>query len=192
MMPGKLGRDRPVWVVVRASLRARRKLRAVVKVGCCYPAGRYIPEIQYTRRTIVDIAGAKAHHPKLVRTAQVRQLMHGDHPTARANAWLGLRITKGVGSMWCAYAFAAIALISLPAALSSGDLIIIVSWVAQTFIQLVLLPVIIVGQNVQAAASDARAEADHETLTAVHALTVAVHEINEQQSLILERLDTRG
>ena len=65
---------------------------------------------------------------------------------------------------------------------SSGDLIIIVSWVAQTFIQLVLLPVIIVGQNVQAAASDARAEADHETLTAVHALTVAVHEINEQQS----------
>jgi hypothetical protein len=90
--------------------------------------------------------------------------------------------------MWMAYIFAAIALISLPAALASGQVIIIVAWIAQTFLQLVLLPIIIVGQNVIQAANDARAEADHETLVAIHQLTVEVHSINESQTVILERL----
>ena len=76
--------------------------------------------------------------------------------------------------MWTAYIFAAIAVISLPAALASGDNIIIVAWVAQTFLQLVLLPVIIVGQNVQAAAADKRAEA---TYLDAEAIMAAVNEI---------------
>ena len=63
------------------------------------------------------------------------------------NNRLALKITRAVGSMWCAYAFAAIALVSLPAALGSGSLIVIVAWVAQTFLQLVLLSIIIVGQD---------------------------------------------
>jgi prefoldin subunit 5 len=52
--------------------------------------------------------------------------------------------------------------VSLPAALSSGNEIVIVSWVAQTFLQLVLLPIIIVGQNIQAKSSDERAIATYE------------------------------
>ena len=72
------------------------------------------------------------------------------------NAKLALVITRSVGTMACAYLFAAIALISLPAALSSGQVIIIVAWIAQTFLQLVLLSIIMVGQRVQSAASDAR------------------------------------
>jgi hypothetical protein len=51
--------------------------------------------------------------------------------------------------MWCAYIFAAIALISLPSAIKSHDPIVIVAWVAQTFLQLVLLSIIMVGQDVQ-------------------------------------------
>ena len=50
--------------------------------------------------------------------------------------------------MWCAYIFAALALISLPAAIRSGDVVVIVAWVAQTFLQLVLLSIIMVGQKV--------------------------------------------
>ena len=84
------------------------------------------------------------------------------------------------------YGFAGIALISLPAAIASREVVVIVSWVAQTFLQLVLLPIIIVGQNVIQAANDARAEADHETLTAVHRITVEVHAINEAQTAILK------
>ena len=55
------------------------------------------------------------------------------------NLWLAQKITSGVATMWCAYLFAAIALISLPKAIQSGDSIVIISWVAQTFLQLVLL-----------------------------------------------------
>src|ERR1700716_326081 len=83
------------------------------------------------------------------------------------NAKVALVITRSVGTMACAYLFAAIALISLPAAITSGQVIVIVGWVAQTFLQLVLLSIVMVGQSVQSAASDARAAkefADAETI----------------------------
>jgi hypothetical protein len=51
--------------------------------------------------------------------------------------------------------------------LMSGSAIIIVAWIAQTFLQLVLLPVIIVGQNIQAAASDDRANATYKDAGAI-------------------------
>jgi low affinity Fe/Cu permease len=77
------------------------------------------------------------------------------------NTKLAAKITSGVSTMWCAYAFALIALISLPAALKSGDLIIIVAWVAQTFLQLVLLSIIMVGQNVSSAAVEQKINETH-------------------------------
>jgi hypothetical protein len=89
------------------------------------------------------------------------------------NAKVALVITRSVGTMACAYVFALIALISLPDAIKAGRPAII-SWIAQTFLQLVLLSIIMVGQSVQTAASDARSAkefADTET--------------------ILDRLDTR-
>ena len=72
------------------------------------------------------------------------------------NGWLAITITNGVGTMWCAYAFTALALISLPTAIAGGTGPL-VSWVAQTFLQLVLLSIIMVGQKVAAAASDKQA-----------------------------------
>lgn len=137
------------------------------------------------------ITKAKAHLPQLVLTRHVHKDVHGSSPIGLFNTRFAVTITKIVGSMWCAYAFALLAVISLPAALMSGSPIIIVGWSAQTFLQLVLLPIIIVGQNVQAAASDARAESDHETLVAIHTLTSEVHTINEQQTKILDLLADR-
>jgi len=138
-----------------------------------------------------EIERAKAHRPRLVLSNDVHQQIHGSGVLGRFNTRLALAITKSVGTMWVAYVFAGIALVSLPAAIASGETIIIVSWIAQTFLQLVLLPIIIVGQNVIQAANDARAEADHETLTAVHRLTIEVHAINEAQSEILRELRRR-
>ena len=86
---------------------------------------------------------------------------------ARVNTRAAVVITVAVGSMWCAYAFALLAFVSLPAALKTHDKIIIVAWIAQTFLQLVLLPIIIVGQNVQAAAADKRAQATYDDADAV-------------------------
>jgi hypothetical protein len=73
------------------------------------------------------------------------------------NAKIAVFLTNIVGSMWCAYVFAGIALIGLPPALKPGGEGVI-SWIAQTFLQLVLLSVIMVGQNVQSEASDVRSQ----------------------------------
>jgi hypothetical protein len=140
----------------------------------------------------LDIATARTHEHRLIESSHGHRAVHGTRAAGRLNAFVAVHVTRAVGSMWCAYAFAALALVSLPRAIQSGDTVIIVSWISQTFLQLVLLSVIIVGQNVLAAASDARAETDHRTLQAIHTLTVAIHEINEGQNQILERLDKRS
>ena len=113
-------------------------------------------------------------HPRLaelnlrqpIKIAQIRGVNH-KNAIIRFNARFGLWITVIVGTMWCAYAFTVIALISLPAAVRSHDAIIIVAWIAQTFLQLVLLPIIIVGQNIQAKAADKRAEETYKDAEAV-------------------------
>jgi hypothetical protein len=97
------------------------------------------------------------------------------------NGKVALGITAIVGTMWAAYLFTLLALVSLPSALASGDKIIIVAWIAQTFLQLVLLPVIIVGQNIQGKASDKRAEATYKDAEAV------LHECLELQAHLMEQ-----
>ena len=94
----------------------------------------------------------------------------------RFNAWLAVKITEGVGTMWCAYAFAALALVSLPSAIRSGSAVTLVSWICQTFLQLVLLSIILVGQNVLAAAADKRAEATYEDADAVLQTALAIQQ----------------
>ncbi|MCL4377940.1 MAG: hypothetical protein M1409_06110 [Actinobacteria bacterium] len=116
------------------------------------------------------ITKAKACSHNLFLNQHAYKVVHGQSRIGLFNTRIAVKITNAVGSMWCAYVFAIIALVSLPAAIMSHDPIIIVSWIAQTFFQLVLLPIILVGQNVQAAASDAQARSDHETLMAIHTL----------------------
>jgi hypothetical protein len=118
------------------------------------------------------------------------------------NAKFAVLITRGVGTMACAYLFCVIALVSLPAilieagALTRSDvpsfltkpgLILIVAWIAQTFIQLVLLSIIMVGQNVQSVASDARSQHTYEDAVAI----LDRLDINTEGGLkaILDRID---
>jgi hypothetical protein len=53
---------------------------------------------------------------------------------------------------------------------------------------ILVILVILVGQNVISAAQDARAETDHETLTALHTMNVRQLQLLEQQEQILEML----
>jgi hypothetical protein len=86
---------------------------------------------------------------------------------AKFNRAVGIGIANGVATMWCAYAFAVLALVSLPAAIQASFLtggfkpLPIVTWIAQTFLQLVLLSVILFGQNMQSEKADARGEATY-------------------------------
>ncbi len=104
------------------------------------------------------------------------------------NERIGLAVTKRVGTMWAAYVFFGLSLVSLPAALASGNVIVIVSWVAQTFLQLVLLPIIIVGQNIQAKASDERAIATYDDAGAILEETRQIQEHLKAQDAAISKL----
>jgi|GEM_PF-556512 len=113
---------------------------------------------------------------------------------ARLNKALAVKITGWVGSMSCAWIFCLLALASLPAVLTqafhlhvfpswliSVGLIALVAWIAQTFLQLVLLSIILVGSNVQAEASDARAAKAFEDVEVLRAdLTIALDRLDER------------
>jgi len=129
-----------------------------------------VTPIEYTHIPHPHIARRKKQGPVKVADQLPRANAYN-----RFNAWLALKITNGVGTMLCAYIFAIIAFISLPAAIQSGQLIVIISWIAQTFLQLVLLSIIIVGQNIAATASDKRAESTYQDADAT------LHEAEEIQ-----------
>lgn len=112
------------------------------------------------------------------------------HPAEKArkigvNERFGLWVTKRVGTMWAAYLFFGLSLVSLPAAIASGNVIVMVSWIAQTFLQLVLLPIIIVGQNIQAASSEERAIATYEDAGAIleEAKEIQAHLAEQDKSI---------
>ena len=92
------------------------------------------------------------------------------------NGRVALIITNAVGTMWCAYLFALLALVSLPAAIAGGTATLI-SWIAQTFLQLVLLSVIMVGQKVAAKASDKQAMQTYEDAEALLKIQDEVHQL---------------
>ncbi len=107
------------------------------------------------------------------------------------NGRVGVFITTVVGTMWAAYLFTILALVSAPSAFASGDKIIIVAWVAQTFLQLVLLPIIIAGQNVQSAAADKRSQQTYSDAEAILAECLQLQAHLQAQDHVLEDLMTR-
>jgi hypothetical protein len=96
------------------------------------------------------------------------------------NGKVALILTTVVGTMWCAYAFAMLALVALPSAAGGGSLALI-QWVSQTFIQLVMLSVIMVGQNILARASDKRADMTYQDADATF------HESQQIQAHLMEQ-----
>jgi hypothetical protein len=91
------------------------------------------------------------------------------------------KITAFVSTMWCAYIFAAIALISLPAAIRTGDVVIIVAWIAQTFLQLVLLSIIMVGQQVSSKSVEEMIKETHAASLGEFELAKEARQIADQE-----------
>jgi hypothetical protein len=170
-----------------------------------HPQGTPLERLRARRQSTCEDAGMSkiydyVRHPRAdelhasgpVKTRDMRKL---DHPNwiVRFNARFGLCITLIVGTMWAAYLFTVLTLISAPAAFRSGDPLIIVAWVAQTFLQLVLLPIIIVGQNIQAKAADKRAEDTFKDAEAVlrEAEEIQKHLLAQDQAIasIVDRLE---
>jgi hypothetical protein len=127
-------------------------------------------------------------HPHVEKRKKSKPELTDKTPALSLNERIGLFITKTVGNMWAAYVFVAITLISLPAAIASGNELVIVAWIAQTFLQLVLLPIIIVGQNLQAAESEKRAIATYDDAGAILAEAKQLQEHLSVQDKTLNHL----
>lgn len=103
------------------------------------------------------------------------------------NGWLAVKITNAVGSMWCAYVFAILCFISLPEAIKGGTPSLI-AWICQTFLQLVLLSIIMVGQNVASEKSDRQLEQTFNDAEALLQINDEVHRLIKQNGELTERL----
>ncbi|MGC8862539.1 MAG: hypothetical protein ACP5R5_07160 [Armatimonadota bacterium] len=118
-------------------------------------------------------------------------------PSTRAarvgiNGRIAVALTAAVGTMWCAYAFAVLALLVVPQAMRGG-LLTFVQWLSQTFIQLVMLSVIMVGQNILGQAADKRSEMTYKDAEATfhEAQQIQAHLQAQDDAIntILERLE---
>ena len=114
-------------------------------------------------------------HPRIAERAKAGPHLRKDEHVG-FNGRIAILITNTVGTMWCAYAFAVLALISLPEAVKGGTGTLI-AWIAQTFLQLVLLSVIMVGQKVSAAASDKQALQTYKDAEALLEIQDEVHRL---------------
>ncbi len=124
-------------------------------------------------------------HPRIAQR-KTEMPVKTDDERVGMNGKVALIITAIIGTMWAAYLFTILALISLPAAITSGSVITIVAWVAQTFIQLVLLPIIIVGQNIQGKAADKRSEQTYKDAEAILSECLQLQQHLQAQDKILD------
>jgi len=121
-------------------------------------------------------------HPQDILEKQLRGLN-------KVNAWIAVKITNAVGTMWCAYLFFILDLFMLPPVIQAHSVMTWVTYIAQTVLQLVLLPIIMVGQNVIQSQNEAKANTDHKTLTYLATLQDEQMQELKNQTDILLRLE---
>jgi len=127
----------------------------------------------------VSIDFQHVQHPHIAKRKQTGPPKTTDEHVG-PNGKIALVLTTVVGTMWCAYAFAALALLVLPQAVGGG-LLTLIQWLSQTFIQLVMLSVIMVGQNILGRASDKRADLTYKDAEATF------HESQQIQAHLMEQ-----
>ncbi|MBV9232361.1 MAG: hypothetical protein JOZ18_23840 [Chloroflexi bacterium] len=123
------------------------------------------------------------HQPRNVNLVHEKERANGGF-----NEEVAIWLTKSVGTMWTAYTFALIAIIGLFAILGVFTPIValLVAWASQTLIQLVLLPVIMVGQNVLGRKAELQAdEAFHTTISTYHDIEQIMQHLCAQDAELL-------
>ncbi|MFI5264611.1 MAG: hypothetical protein ACHQM6_08860, partial [Candidatus Kapaibacterium sp.] len=125
------------------------------------------------------------HEPRNINKAHAEEQQAGGF-----NARLAVWLTKHVGTMWTAYSFLFISLIGLLAILGvlSPIVALLIAWVSQTFLQLVLLPIIMVGQNVLGRKSELMAEEQfNTTMKTYHDIEEIMIHLSAQDAELLKQ-----
>ena len=119
----------------------------------------------------------------------VNRVHEAEIAAAGFNTQIAVWLTEHVGTMWTAYAFAILAFVGLFAILGllSPKVVLLVAWLSQTFLQLVLLPVIMVGQNVLGRKSELQADEAYATTMKSYAdIEAVLKHLDKQDEKIYE------
>jgi len=128
------------------------------------------------------------HEPRQHQPRNVNRLHAAEQAAEGINTRVAVLLTKSVGTMWTAYAFAVLAFIGLFAILNllPPILILLIAFISQTFLQLVLLPVIMVGQNVLNRKSELQADEQfNTTMSTYHDIEQVMQHLSAQDAELL-------
>lgn len=128
------------------------------------------------------------HEPHQYQPRNVNRLHEAEQATAGINTRLAVALTKGVGTMWTAYTFVVLAVIGLFAILGllSPIVALLVAWTSQTFLQLVFLPIIMVGQNVLGRKQELQADEQFRTtMSTYHDIEEILKHLSAQDAELL-------
>ena len=130
------------------------------------------------------------HEPHQHQPRNVNLVHEEERAAGGLNETVAIWLTKSVGTMWTAYLFTLIAIVGLFAILGVFNPIIalLVAWASQTLIQLVLLPVIMVGQNVLGRKAELQAdEAFKTTMSTYHDIEQIMQHLSAQDAELLRQ-----
>jgi hypothetical protein len=128
------------------------------------------------------------HEPHLHEPRNANRLQEAEQAASGFNTRVAVALTKGVGTMWTAYSFAVLAVIGLFAILGllTPIIALLVAWASQTFLQLVFLPIILVGQNVLGRKSELQVDEQYRTtMSAYHDIEQILNHLSAQDAELL-------
>ena len=128
------------------------------------------------------------HEPHQHQPRNVNLLMEAEQAAAGFNSRLAVALTQGTGTMWTAYVFAILAFIGLFGLLGwlNPFVFLLTTWISQQFLQLVLLPVILVGQNVLSHKAELQADEQfHTTMSTYHDIEQIMQHLSAQDAELL-------
>jgi hypothetical protein len=125
-------------------------------------------------------------HPRIEQRKHEKPVKVDDERVG-INGKVALIITSVVGTMWCAYIFGVLGSIGIVAAVTNSvTVVLLVGAVSGYFLQLVLLPIIIVGQNIQGKASDKRSEQTYKDAEAILSECLQLQSHLQAQDTVLD------
>ena len=146
---------------------------------------------QQQQPTIPSSPPLYLHVPHPARAVRNANAVHTEEHLARSlNLRIAVVLTRFVGSMPTAYLFVLLALVGLLAILGIFPLLLVllVAWTSQTLLQLVLLPVIMVGQNVLSQKQEIQADEQfHAVLKSEHEIAEMIHHLDAQDDELLRQ-----
>lgn len=137
-----------------------------------------------TRRTLFQ------HTPFPHKPRNVNAVHEEEKAAGGINMKIAVLLTHSVGTMWTAYTFSILAIIGLFGILGllSPIVYLLIAWLSQTFIQLVLLPVIMVGQNVLGRKTELQADEQFNTTQKTyHDIEEVMQHLSAQDDLLIKQ-----